>query len=347
MGTRNKPAFILLTVFLASCVTSKHVPMGEGKRTEINRIYHSDPGLFHSRFVNGEAVSDGDGNAVDTGYFDSEHYFDSILSDMDFDIDNANITFLYLPFGGQEIGVFYLEPPGRDSKATVFFFHGYFDYAAKFNRFYAALLENGYSVVSVELPGHGLSTGPRGEIGNFEDYGRLVRDALDWADEAGIKKPYLGAGHSTGSAALAIFVTGNTDPGLEAVFLGSPIGRSKAYYPAVVGSVLMRPFMFAVKAGWKGDYSVNYVPLSWFRAQRAWVKTHPEMQPSDIPAFICWGGEDDTLDLKYSRRLYDRLFPNSVSFDFPDGRHNLYVDSDVNEHVFLEAIRFFSLHTKQ
>ncbi|MBN2510851.1 MAG: hypothetical protein JXB03_11265, partial [Spirochaetales bacterium] len=134
-----------------------------------------------------------------------------------------------------------------------------------------------------------------------------------------------------------------------ALFLGSPLGRSRCYWPAVAGSVLVRPFAFGIKADWRGDYSVNFVPLSWFRAQRRWVKTHKALLKSrspflHTPVYLAWGTKDDTLDLRYTQQFYEGLFLKEESRAFDNAKHNLYIDAVRQNDVFNAALGFFDLH---
>ena len=173
----------------------------------------------------------------------------------------------------------------------------------------------------------------------------MVEAAARWAASGGFPKPWFGAGHSTGSAALLIHLSAFSHSPFQAYVLGSPLGRSKYYHLSRLGSWIAKPFIYAVSASWTGDYSVNYVPVSWFREQQKWVASHDELKKVDIPVCLLWGGRDDTLDLSYSRSLYEGLFPGFKSIDFPEGGHNLYIDKTVKERVFSEVIDFLRLES--
>ena len=331
--------------------------MGKEKRDELSAVYSLDSGLFSAEFIGGKIAEQENAEAYhalpedfNSDFYSAYSYFPDLLSDMGFSIDNAYISFEYLPFDGQETGLYVIKPLApAEPKGTVFFFHGYFDYAAKFSAWYQKLLDAGYAVITADLPGHGVSTGPRGEITEFGQYGDYVETVVTRARELGLPEPWFASGHSTGSASLVIYGLSRGETPFAALFLGSPLGRSRCYHPAVAGSVLLSPFIFAVKAQWSGDFSVNYVPLSWFRAQRRWVATHDELLKSQTPfsrtpVLLAWGGNDDTLDLKYSRGFFTQIFPEAVSETFPGAIHNLYIDDEQQEHVFDAAIAFFSLH---
>jgi len=66
------------------------------------------------------------------------------------------------------------------------------------------ILQEGFVVIALDLPGHGFSGGVRGDIEDFLQYGEAVRRVLEWAEKGAFPRPWIGMGHSTGAAALWI-----------------------------------------------------------------------------------------------------------------------------------------------
>ena len=62
------------------------------------------------------------------------------------------------------------------TRGTVLICHGYFDYVGLYRHLIAHVLELGYAVLAYDLPGHGLSSGPRGDPGL-----PIYREVLDSA----------------------------------------------------------------------------------------------------------------------------------------------------------------------
>lgn len=87
---------------------------------------------------------------------------------------------------------------------TAFVVHGYFDHLGLYRHLLECLLDRGWRVVLWDLPGHGLSSGRRASIDDFEDYGRCLHHLQQHlADEGLAPRPWLGVGQSTGAAILA------------------------------------------------------------------------------------------------------------------------------------------------
>jgi hypothetical protein len=105
------------------------------------------------------------------------------------------------PRGRQErLAVNVFVPPGP-SRGTLLFVHGYLSHAANMAYTYALFTNRGWTVVTLDLPGHGLSTGPRGDIGSFTEYGDAVAAWMDWVWKQPWPGPKLLMAHSLGAAA--------------------------------------------------------------------------------------------------------------------------------------------------
>ncbi len=60
-------------------------------------------------------------------------------------------------------------------RGTAFVVHGYFDHLGLYRHLLERLLDQGWRVVLWDLPGHGLSSGARATIDDFEDYGACLQ----------------------------------------------------------------------------------------------------------------------------------------------------------------------------
>ncbi|MEC9295084.1 MAG: alpha/beta fold hydrolase, partial [Pseudomonadota bacterium] len=87
---------------------------------------------------------------------------------------------------------------------TAFVIHGYFDHLGLYRHLLSCLLAKGWRVVLWDLPGHGLSSGPRAEIEDFDDYQHCLAHLQETLQTLGMApEPWLGVGQSTGAAILA------------------------------------------------------------------------------------------------------------------------------------------------
>jgi pimeloyl-ACP methyl ester carboxylesterase len=151
----------------------------------------------------------------------------------------------------------------RAPRGTALFVHGYMASVASSGPAIKTLLNDGWLVVALDLPGHGKSGGTRLDIGDFSEYGaalRLVADAL--AVEPG---PLVLVGHSLGAATILSSLEGMTAKP-DAVVLIAPLLRIRAHGLASFGAALAKPFTKTLPGG---------TPVRWFNAYKAWARGDP------------------------------------------------------------------------
>ncbi|MCX7787732.1 MAG: alpha/beta hydrolase, partial [Spirochaetes bacterium] len=73
------------------------------------------------------------------------------------------------------------ERPRNHVRGTVFLVHGYLDHSGSWSPVIKKILSERFVVVALDLPGHGVSGGIRGDIEDFSQYGEAVRRVRDWA----------------------------------------------------------------------------------------------------------------------------------------------------------------------
>ena len=86
-------------------------------------------------------------------------------------------------------------------QGTVFLLHGYLEHSGIYQPIVKELLEQGFSVLTYDLPGHGLSDGSPANIKNFDHYQQVLHAVYQYVKNADqLPKPWLGIGQSTGGA---------------------------------------------------------------------------------------------------------------------------------------------------
>ncbi len=85
-------------------------------------------------------------------------------------------------------------PAGVKTVAVCFFTHGQGDYSERYADVLHPFTEEGIRCISVDLLGHGLSSGKRGDCGNIELLDHIIQSNLLLSDGL----PYGIAGHSMG-----------------------------------------------------------------------------------------------------------------------------------------------------
>ncbi len=86
-------------------------------------------------------------------------------------------------------------------KGTVFLLHGYLEHSGIYQPIIRELLDQGFSVLTYDLPGHGLSNGSPASIQNFDHYQQVLEAVYRYVNmQLNRPTPWLGIGQSTGGA---------------------------------------------------------------------------------------------------------------------------------------------------
>lgn len=93
------------------------------------------------------------------------------------------------------------KPKIEKLKGTVCLLHGYLEHSGIYQPIIKEILEQGFSVITYDLPGHGLSDGSPANIKNFDHYQQVLHAIYQYVKNAQqLPKPWLGVGQSTGGA---------------------------------------------------------------------------------------------------------------------------------------------------
>ena len=271
----------------------------------------------------------------------------------------------YLIDAEPELGVQYFIPPARADvgrRGTVFLTAGFLDNTGRFRPIVELITAAGFSVVAFDLPGHGFSGGNRGEIGQFEDYGRAVGRVMDAfldietgseepvPDAAAAEtpaplaapafpRPWIAAGHSMGATSFYIYLNDSAERGLDSpfdrvVFL-NPLIRSAYWRISMIGLSL-----FGWAAGslepWNdpdpllGNHSFS---VSWLKRLRDWNREAVEYKPIRQRCLIIQGRKDDVVDFHYNVRFLKERIPGTEVRYVVDAHHVPYSEEEGNTEV--------------
>ncbi|MDA8410263.1 MAG: alpha/beta hydrolase [Treponema sp.] len=231
---------------------------------------------------------------------------------------------------------YHIFPPRDQPRGTVFLVHGFLEHTALTIPSVRILVDAGWEVVGIDLPGHGLSSGPRATIDDFATYGRAllaVEGANDWP------RPWRGYGHSTGCAALVEAEA--LAPGrLDSLFFEAPLVRSWAWGASVFGYTVLGWLNPSLPSGGRGSsrdpafvrlmegdpLRPRHFPLSWFKALEGFQGEIKTMGPFAPSLTLIQGGDDRVVDAAYNLPLLASLFPKHSIHMIPGARHYLFRD---------------------
>ncbi len=225
------------------------------------------------------------------------------------------------------------------AKGTVIVAPGLFDHVGIYQKFIAYLLSENFSVLAIDMPGHGLSEGERAEIGDFSEYVTIIDACLEKFQQLISFDKLIMLGQSTGGAAVAHYLlSGKFNNRVSAAILLAPLLRPTNW--AYVNSAWLLahyfikrvPRRFAVNSNDEHflEFLENrdclqpkHISLRWVGAMREWIKTFPKFAVNATPILILQGDDDGTVDWKYNLPIFESKFCNAQVKIITGARHHL------------------------
>ena len=253
--------------------------------------------------------------------------------------------------GGFDIAIQVFMP--ATALGSVFLVHGYYDHVGIFDHVIETLLQQGFNVVAFDLPGHGLSSGPRGTIFSFLQYQIVLQKIINLA-QGKLPEPWHFVVQSTGAAIVSEYLLGN-----------AALPERQEFSSAVLMAPLVRPVnwrlnsaMHSIMAPWR-DYiprkfvnssndpsylqfaryedplQPHYLSAKWVGALKQWIPLIERHQPMDFPVLLVQGRDDRTVDWRHNIPVLQQKFPASELMLVPAMRHQV-----VNEAPGFRALVF-------
>lgn len=242
------------------------------------------------------------------------------------------------------------------ANATVFIFHGYYDHAGLYVHLIKHVLDKGFAVLIYDLPGHGLSTGPKAAIDDFNDYLETLTVCIQLARHH-LPSPWFAIAQSTGGAILMDYLLALPDNDLESVFdqhiLLAPLFQPCQWQRGRLAYYLLRWFTQHVSRGYGSnshdtafiDFVRQRDPLqsrqlsvNWVGALNRWIKTMQARAPSSYSPTVIQGTEDTTVDAKINLAFIQNKFYRPDIYYLPGARHHLVNESLVYRQKMFDII---------
>lgn len=255
----------------------------------------------------------------------------------------------FIVAAGYQIAVHQFTPP--QPQGTAVLVHGYHDHHALYGGLIRYLVGRGLKLICFDLPGHGLSSGTRGSIGDFNHYQQVLKQVLQ-SQVGGGDGPLHLVGQSTGAAIINHYLLLN-QPVLEGqVIQLAPLVRPAQWLWIRAAHWLLSPFVRAVPRKFTAnshdqrflDFLKHRDPLQcltteieWVSAFTQWLEFFMTLPSTEAYApLIIQGGEDGTVDWTFNLKVLEQKFPRARVLVVPEGRHHLANES--------ESIRNYYLH---
>lgn len=258
-----------------------------------------------------------------------------------------------------------------EARCNILIVPGLFDHAGLFLDVVHALLQEQYNVVTIDLPGHGLSSGPVGAISNFDEYSLLINECLT-ALATDLPKPWHALGQSTGCAAIMGYLLllpevpaiPNSTPRscvpLEKVVLLAPLLRPTHYWIVRLAHRLLSSFVKRIKRSFthnshdgvflnfiteKDPLQPRFISVAWVGAMIRWAEEFADKHTPDTsiytPMLIVQGTDDQTVDFEYNIPHIKNKFPACDVVYVGGAMHHLACESDIyREQILKHAFEF-------
>ncbi len=252
----------------------------------------------------------------------------------------------YLRAGDHRIHVQIFQPLTA-AQGTAWVLHGYLEHSGLYQPMIAELLAQNFAVLTLDLPGHGLSSGEETGISDFSVYQDLLKDLHRWVteqEEGALPQPWVGLGQSTGCAIWMDHVlkacTRKHTPIIERLFLISPLVRpaKSGWWQNAVGLSLIRQIKHNVPRKFRRNNSnpeylrfvrlqdplqARVMAMSWILALSRWMPYMEALPASRFPVWLVQGMRDQTVDWRFNNAYVRRKFRLKVALILEDASHQL------------------------
>lgn len=242
------------------------------------------------------------------------------------------------------------------NRGTVFLLHGYFDHVGLYKHVIHFALQEGFNVVGFDLPGHGLSSGERVAIDDFEQYQNVFKRCLHQFSD--MPKPWHVIAQSTGGAIVIDYLltqrlTRATSPFTHVILL-APLVRPRSWGVVKLLHSALSPFTDYIDRKFTINsqdiefirFLKNVDPLQskrlsskWVGALKPWVERIESLESSDITPVIFQGDEDQTVDFRHNLEVLKQKFNEPDIVMIEGARHHLSNESETSREKMFRYLK--------
>lgn len=238
--------------------------------------------------------------------------------------------------------------------ATLLILHGYYDHMGLYRHVVDWGLQMGFAVLACDLPGHGLSSGPRASINEFDEYQAVLQGLLGEAEKLKLPRPWHLLGQSTGAAIVIDYLLSQPEHSqLGRSILLAPLvrpcawGWSRFSYEVMRHFVKQIPRRFSENSGdpaflkfiQSGDpLQPTILPTAWVGALSRWIPRIEAAPASSHSPIIIQGEADMTVDWRHNLPLLEYKFAAPQILRLPGARHHLVNEREALRREYFEFI---------
>lgn len=230
-------------------------------------------------------------------------------------------------------------PPAEHGRShgTICFAPGLFDHAGLFAPLIKFCLAQGYDLVCIEMPGHGLSDGQYCAIDSFFTYA-AIWEAFILQHALLLTAPFIGLGQSTGCTGLTALGLNPAGPLCGSIFF-SPLVRPQHWLKVQTTYFALGNFLQKVARGLRTNshhepfnqllfndpLQPQFLSVQWVRALMAWVDALDDWPgaSSEQPLWIFQGTGDEVVDFEWNIPLLNTRFSRLQLVMIEGAKHHL------------------------
>lgn len=240
---------------------------------------------------------------------------------------------------------------------TVFIVHGYYDHAGLYGHLVRFWLEQGYTVMIHDLPGHGLSSGSVASIDCFSRYSMIFRHCLEWA-QGKLPSPWFLLGQSTGGAIITDALVNAPELlnryAIADVFLMAPLVRPASWCLGLAQYFLLRSFVSSIPRSRpknsndqaflaflaKDPLQSNILPVEWVGSLHRWIRRIESVRKTcPCSPLIIQGQRDNTVDWQHNLKVMKYLYTDPEILLISEGCHQLVNEIESIRNQYFDVIR--------
>ncbi|UTA48250.1 alpha/beta hydrolase [Simiduia sp. 21SJ11W-1] len=278
---------------------------------------------------------------------------------------NLRHGFGYLNVSAQKIAAHYWLPSAP--KGVLLVLHGYYDHVGLYGNAIEFGLQQGFAVVAFDLPGHGLSEGPRASIDDFSQYTAALAAVVNLAAELPVDGPTFALAQSTGCSVLLKYQLDmhaqveHADI-LDGQILLAPLVRPHGWHISRFAHFFLRHFIKHLPRVFthnshdeafleflkRDPLQPTQLSVRWVSAMKMWLHQFWRCKPLTLPTLIIQGREDTTVDWRFNIPVLTARLPNHQLHWLTHARHQLINErSDIRAEYLTVAAQFLeSLRVK-
>ncbi|HEX3019822.1 MAG TPA: alpha/beta hydrolase [Chitinispirillaceae bacterium] len=227
--------------------------------------------------------------------------------------------------------------PGS-SKATVLLSHGLFDHSALFRHVISCCLDQNYTVITLDYPGHGLSSGSLQMYEDFSLYADTLSSVVEFCKKH-LPEPLHLLGHSTGcSAIMELLITRPLYVNeITSVLFLAPLVRPVSWHILRIAFWILHGKVFSVPRAYhcvSSDTSfvkfyrndplhVKRLPLIWVQSLLNWNNRIANQKTINKSISVIQGTYDQVVDWRYNLPALKTVFKVKTT-QIPQGKHHLH-----------------------